>query len=242
MSKEEKGHDAFRKLVANEIECRVATVKAPTVTQNGECSGGGWSVLLYKDARVDMRLLDEKFGPMGWKREHQTIDGRLYCTISVYCERLQQWVSKQDVGTESYTEKEKGHASDSFKRAGFNWGIGRELYTAPFIWINGKGKGDWRNQGGKMVPAVELYVSGIEYKDDAISYLQLKDKNGNIRYTFGYAESEKFDYDLACDEMERAANLEQVTQVWNKYPSLKNDRRFVEICTRRGNLKMRIKL
>lgn len=114
----------FRALKADEIECRISMVK-----------DNGLSLLLYKDARVDMRLLDETVGSMNWKRSHQIIDGNLYCTIEIWDKDKGQWISKQDVGTESYTEKEKGQASDSFKRAGFNWGIGRELYTAPFIWI-----------------------------------------------------------------------------------------------------------
>ena len=95
----------------------------------------GLSLLLYKDARVDQRILDETFGAFGWKRSHQCIDGNLYCTVEVFDKETMQWIAKQDVGTMGYTEKEKSQASDSFKRACFNWGIGRELYSAPFIWI-----------------------------------------------------------------------------------------------------------
>ena len=102
----------FRPLRADEIECRVSTV-----------SEKGASVLLYKTARTDMDLLDETVGPMNWQRTHQIIDGNLYCTISIWDDEKKQWVAKQDVGTESNTEKEKGQASDSFKRAGFCWGI-----------------------------------------------------------------------------------------------------------------------
>ena len=95
----------------------------------------GLSLLLYKDARVDQRILDETFGAFRWKRSHQCIDGNLYCTVEVFDKETMQWIAKQDVGTMGYTEKEKSQASDSFKRACFNWGIGRELYSAPFIWI-----------------------------------------------------------------------------------------------------------
>ena len=116
---------SIRLLRAEEIECRVATINEK-----------GLSLLLFKDARVDQKLLDETFTPFGWKRSHQVIDGNLYCTVEVWDKEKEQWISKQDVGTMSYTEKEKGQASDSFKRACFNWGIGRELYTAPFIWIS----------------------------------------------------------------------------------------------------------
>lgn len=114
----------IRKLKANEIEARVSTL-----------SEKGASLLLYKDARVDQKILDEVFGVYGWQRTHQLIGDRLYCTIEIWDDDKKQWVAKQDVGTESNTEKEKGQASDSFKRAGFNVGIGRELYTAPFIWV-----------------------------------------------------------------------------------------------------------
>ena len=122
----------FRLLKANEIDCRIATVKKPTRDNKG-----GLSLLLYKDARVDQNLLDETVGPMNRQSSHQVIDGNLYCTVSIWDDEKKQWISKQDVGTESYTEKEKGQASDSFKRACFNFGIGRELYTAPFIWVSG---------------------------------------------------------------------------------------------------------
>lgn len=116
--------EKFRDLRADEIDCRVATVKE-----------NGVSILLYKDARCDMNILDEALGITNWKRHHEVINGNLFCTVEVWDEDKKEWISKQDVGTESYAEKEKGQASDSFKRACFNLGIGRELYTAPFIWI-----------------------------------------------------------------------------------------------------------
>ena len=124
----------FRKLKANEIDARVSRVSEK----------GAVSLLLYKDARVDQNILDETFGIFGWQRKHEIIGGNLYCTVSVKNPETGEWVSKQDVGTESNTEKEKGQASDSFKRACFNLGIGRELYSAPSIWIN---KGDYKDNG-----------------------------------------------------------------------------------------------
>lgn len=114
----------IRLLHADEIECRVSVVKE-----------SGVSLLLYKDARVDQKVLDETFGMFGWKRSHQCIDGNLYCTVEIKDPESGEWIAKQDVGTVGYAEKEKSQASDSFKRACFNWGIGRELYTAPFIWV-----------------------------------------------------------------------------------------------------------
>ena len=137
------------------------------------------TLLLYKDARVDQRLLDEVVGPMNWQREHQVVNGNLYCTVSIYDQDKKVWVGKQDVGTESNTEKEKGEASDSFKRACFNWGIGRELYTAPDIFINLKS--DDLN-GNKL--KTRFSVSSIEYDQDEISKLIIVDDRGEVRFTY----------------------------------------------------------
>ena len=113
----------FRTLKESEIDVRVQSVTEK-----------GCILLLYKDARCDMNILDETVGALNWKREHTRDNAN--CIVSLWDEDKKQWVSKEDTGTESNTEKEKGQASDSFKRACFNWGIGRELYTSPFIWIN----------------------------------------------------------------------------------------------------------
>ena len=142
------------------------------------------TLLIYKDARVDQRILDETFGPMNWQREHQIIDGRLYCTVSIWDASKQMWVSKQDVGTESNTEKEKGQASDSFKRACFNWGIGRELYSAPKIvlYLN---EGEYFMKDDKPSMTASFWVRSIGYNDDGnISELTVCDKDGNVRYSF----------------------------------------------------------
>lgn len=114
----------IRSLHADEIECRV-----------GSISDWGVSLLLYKNARVDQAILDEVFGIYGWQRSHMLIGNSLYCTVSVWDREKQIWISKQDVGTTGEFEKEKSVASDSFKRACVNLGIGRELYTAPSIYI-----------------------------------------------------------------------------------------------------------
>ena len=116
----------IRALRADEIECKVAQV--------GE---KGVQLLLYKDARCDKRILDETFGIMGWADCYSEIKGNLYCSIMIYDEKTGMWIQKQDCGIESaFGDKEKGEASDAFKRACFNVGIGRELYTKIFIWIN----------------------------------------------------------------------------------------------------------
>jgi hypothetical protein len=120
----------FRDLTADEIECRVQSVKA-----------NGLVLLLYKNARCDMNILDETVGPENWQREHYECKGNLFCRVGISTYAFgaprtdEEWVWKSDCGVESNTEAQKGEASDSFKRACFNWGIGRELYTAPFTWI-----------------------------------------------------------------------------------------------------------
>lgn len=144
----------FRKLYASEIDARVSTINK-----------NGCSLLLYKDARVDQNILDETFGIFGWKRSHQLIGDRLYCTVEVWDDDKKQWISKQDVGTESYTEKEKGQASDSFKRACFNLGIGRELYTAPFIWIT-PDKVNITEKDGRYTTTDRFAVESIGYSED----------------------------------------------------------------------------
>lgn len=171
----------FRKLKANEIEARVATVNA-----------SGCSLLLYKDARVDQKLLDETLGVFGWKRSHQLIGDRLYCTVEVWDATKEQWISKQDVGTESYTEKEKGQASDSFKRACFNLGIGRELYSAPFIWVS-SGVCDIRNDNGRYTTKDRFEVQDIGYDEEGdINKLTIINaKSKNVVYTFGEATTEE---------------------------------------------------
>ena len=157
----------IRLLEADEIECRVATINEK-----------GVSLLLFKDARVDQKILDETFTPFGWSRSHQNIEGNLYCTVEIWDEDKQQWVGKQDVGTMSYSEKEKGQASDSFKRACFNWGIGRELYTAPFIWIPAS-KVAIQKKGDKYVTTERFNVKEISYnaKREIVSLIITNSQN-----------------------------------------------------------------
>lgn len=160
----------FRTLNAEDIECRVNTI-----------SEKGCSLLLYKDARCDMKILDETVGAENWKRSHELINGNLFCNVSIYDESKKEWVAKQDVGTESYTEKEKGQASDAFKRACFNWGIGRELYTAPFIWItpglvNLKEK---KTGSGQYTTYDKFRVTQIIVEDGEIKALAIKNDSLN---------------------------------------------------------------
>lgn len=155
----------FRDLTANEIECRVQSVK-----QNGLI------LLLYKDARVDMNILDETVGAENWQREHYECKGNLFCRVGIDVTESNSWVWKSDCGTESNTEAQKGEASDSFKRACFNWGIGRCLYTAPFIWIPAD-KCDIN--GGKCYDKFE--VEKILIEDKRITALAIRNVTKNVR-------------------------------------------------------------
>lgn len=159
----------IRLLNADEIECRIAVINEK-----------GLSLLLYKDARVDQRILDETFGMFGWKRSHQSIDGNLYCTVEIRDKETGEWIAKQDVGTTGYTEKEKSQASDSFKRACFNWGIGRELYSAPFIWIPAS-KVQIQKKENKFYCSDNFRVVSIAYSESReIAELQIASDRGGI--------------------------------------------------------------
>ncbi len=165
-----------RLLKAEEIECRVGIINEK-----------GLSLLLYKDARADMKILDEVYGPLGWQRRHEMVGGNLYCIVSVWDEEKQQWISKMDVGTESYTEKEKGQASDSFKRACVNLGIGRELYKAPFLWIAASKINLQKKQDGKTEKYYtydKFFVQSISYNDNReITGLTIVNQDGKEVYS-----------------------------------------------------------
>lgn len=170
----------IRLLTADEIECRVGTI-----------SERGLSLLLYKDARADMKILDEVFGPMSWQRTHLMIGGNLYCCVDIYDEQKQQWISKMDVGTESYTEKEKGQASDSFKRACVSVGIGRELYTAPsFMWVPAS-KCSIQPKGDKFITYDKFTIKDIEYNDKReITGLTIINQDGKVVYSLKSAKGQ----------------------------------------------------
>ena len=165
----------FRTLKANEIDCRVNTINEK-----------GLTLLLYKDARVDMNILDETVGSENWQRDHKELKGNIYCGISIWSEDKQQWVTKWDCGKESFSDSEKGEASDSFKRAGFNIGIGRELYTSPFIWIS-KDNCNIIPKGDKYTTYDSFRVKSITYnKDREIDSLVIVNtKTNKVVYKMG---------------------------------------------------------
>ena len=171
----------FRLLRADEIDCRVSQIDKSWCT-----------LLLYKDARVDMNVLDETVGSMNWQKHYSRENAN--CTVAIWDSEKNQWVEKEDTGTESNTEAEKGLASDSFKRACFNWGIGRELYTAPSIFIlPRKDMGTIRKpdeepneffeKNSKYTTKTRFYVDYISYDENRnIQGLIIRDHKGNIRF------------------------------------------------------------
>ena len=149
-------------------------------------NGGGYATILaYKDARVDMQRLDEVCGALNWKREH--LNGNANCVVSIWNDATKQWIPKEDTGTESNTEKQKGLASDSFKRACFNWGIGRELYDYPLIQIKLEGnefdaatkKSTWNFKLKEWRWMSEFDTNGT------LTFLAAKDQLGKVRFKFG---------------------------------------------------------
>ena len=167
-----------RLLRADEIE-----VKIKQVSKNGAVA------LLYKTARTDMTVLDEVYGAEKWTVDYKEIKGNLYCGIGIYTENT-GLVWKWDCGIESREDGEgnqkKGEASDAFKRAGFKWGIGRELYTAPFMFLSVPTEED-DNKKAKVVYKLKdryqtFYVSKIEYEGNTIKSVEIKDNKGTVVY------------------------------------------------------------
>lgn len=172
-------------LTAHDVELRVSQLQQ---TNYGVYA----TLLVYKDARCDMRYLDECFGPMNWKRDHQLINGNLFCTVSIYDEEKSQWISKQDVGTESNTEATKGQASDAFKRSCFCWGIGRELYDAPIIRFKLFDNEVSLGTNGKPKTYAKFHVGTMVYDRDKRCFTEFTvlDQAGNLRYSLERSETQ----------------------------------------------------
>lgn len=167
--------DLSKPLTVDQIDFRVQSVT----------DWGTATILAYKDARVDMDRLDEVVGPLGWKREHSRDNHN--CTVSIYCYDKKEWVSKEDTGTESMAESEKGLASDSFKRACFNFSIGRELYSYPQIQIKMRDD-EIVDKGGRKKAAFKFLKGWVwysEFTDGRISFLAAKDETGKLRFKWG---------------------------------------------------------
>lgn len=172
-------------LTIKEIDFRVQSIN----------KGGYATILAYKDARVDMKRLDDVYGVEGWQKKYELIDNHLFCSIGVWSDKLQQWIWKQDVGTESNTEKEKGEASDAFKRSAFNLGIGRELYDYPLIQIKLNGD-EFETKNDRVYPTYNFKLKDwkwySEFNDEGqVSYLGCRDQNGKVRFEWGTLKSKK---------------------------------------------------
>lgn len=166
----------------NRVEFRVGMVGS--YKKNGQDQPYA-TLLAYKDARFDMDMLDEHYEDL-WKREHEVINGNLYCTVSIYNKDLNQWISRSDVGTVSNAEAEKGQASDSFKRACVNFGIGRDLYAYPTIFINLQ-QGEYWMQGDKYkakIKPMNWQWTAQHDKDGNIIFLQAM-FNNQVKFKWG---------------------------------------------------------
>lgn len=162
-------------LTIQEIDFRVQSIN----------KGGFATILAYKDARVDMNRLDAVYGVGFWQKKYDLIDGKLFCSIGLWNNLISQWVWLQDVGTESNTEKEKGQASDAFKRACFNVGIGRELYDYPLIQVKMlEHEFDKTNNKPTWNFKLKDWVWGSEFKDGVLIKLAAKDQNGDLRFNW----------------------------------------------------------
>ena len=165
----------FRPLEASDVEVRVAQVNEK-----------GCSLLLYKDARCDMRLLDDAVGAENWECEYRQIGGTLYCRVGIYSEDRGETVWKEDCGTESNMEAKKGEASDAFKRACFKWGIGRELYTAPFVWVAAGNCDVKKGKNGRLACYDRFEVAELGVEDGAIRALKIANRTtGKVVYELG---------------------------------------------------------
>lgn len=149
-------------------------------------NNGGYATLLaYKDARVDMNRLDEVCGPH-WQDKYELIDNQLFCSIGIKIDN--EWMWRQDVGTESTTEKTKGRASDAFKRAGFRWGIGRELYDFPVISVKLE-QNEYKVENNRAKATWNLKLSDWKWslssgENGEVLKLEALDNNGKRRFTY----------------------------------------------------------
>ena len=159
----------FRKLKASELQCKTTDTKFK----------GSATILIYKDARVDQRVLDETVGPMRWQKDYKEIDGKVYCGVAIKNSDTGEWVWKFDCGTEGNFEAEKSEASDAFKRACFNWGLGRELYDTPKIKIKCP---DSYYYSDKL--NMTFTVKSIEWDGDTLMDLVIVDRNDHIVYDY----------------------------------------------------------
>lgn len=159
----------FRKLKGSELQCKCTDTKYK----------GSATILIYKDARVDQKVLDETVSPMRWQKDYKEIDGKIYCGVAIKDIDTGEWIWKWDCGTEGNFEAEKSEASDAFKRACFNWGLGRELYDTPKIKIKCP---DSYYYNDKLT--MTFTVKSIEWEDNTLMELIIVDKFGKVVYDY----------------------------------------------------------
>lgn len=185
----------FRELRADEIQVRVAMAKP-----------NGVSLLLYKDARCDMKILNETVGKQNWQRKHYECKGNLFCSVGIKCG--DEWIWKDDCGTEGNYEKEKSESSDSFKRACFSWSIGLALYSSPFIWVKSDDCNITTDHNGKPTCNDHFIVKHIAYENGVITQLCIYDeKTKKDCFKFGYARAQ------SAPKGQLKKNVERLTQL-----------------------------
>lgn len=201
----------FRSLKSNEIQVR------PTDTK----SKGKATLLLYQDARVGMDILDDTVGPMNWSKEYYEVAGNVYCKVGIRNPETGEWTYKADCGTESNVDAEKGQASDAFKRAVVNWGIGRELYNTPRIKIDCP-ENYYYNDRMTMTFSVKT----IEFENKECKKLVIVDKFGKEVYNYGGSRKEVSESKSNCDilkefcgekKREEGIDKDELLKFWNYY-------------------------
>lgn len=157
-------------------------IKFPLLTREdielriGQMSKDGTkaSLLLYQDARCGMKYLDQVVGAGKWQKKYYEVRGLVICSLGIYDDDTQQWVWKDDTGTAGSIEEEKSIISDSFKRCCVCWGLARELYTSPTIWVKVESKYD------------KFYVKSISYNEQReIKSIEIVNEKHELVYSWG---------------------------------------------------------
>ena len=210
----------FRTLKANEIDVRVGNVAK---------NDSGFFLLLYKNARVDQTILDETVGQWNWQCKYYQVKNTMVCSVGIFNEERNEWLWKDNGGDDDYqAEQVKAELSDAFKRACFNWGIGRELYYSPKIWIN---------QDSENQPKTSHYsVKNIEYDENKhITRLTIvNDKTKKVVFLYGEKEKVSQNADLTpksttpnekvgANEQKGSITLHDKTLLQNYIAAISND-------------------
>lgn len=205
-------------------------------------SKNGWATMLaYKDARVDMDRLDAVIGKLDWQRLHEKIDGANYCKVGIWDREREQWIWKQDVGTPSTFDAVKGEASDAFKRACFNWGIGRELYDYPLLLIE-LNQDEFYMDGEKAKESYNLKLKDWTWhskrseQDDngktTIIELKAIDDNGNERFSYPRGKGPAASQQSSQPQQSSSGSSQSDDKPW--YNSLKEEKANLQAMVNKG--------